>query len=126
MSPPLPLAHWTESGQAHSALWRSESGAPPPARIEIADDQISADLAYRLICEGTHLLWRGDFHNARQLLQALARRIDKKPRKPADDSREAFNRHRLAQSQRARLLGSLLLPVDADQDRKSTRLNSSH
>ncbi|MCD0505070.1 methyltransferase [Bordetella petrii] len=110
----LPLVHWTESGQPHSAQWRSESAAPPPVRIHIADDQIPADAAYRLICEGTHLLWRGDFHNARQLLQALARRIDKKKTgKPAESPREAFNRHRMAQAQRARLLGSVLLPFDA-------------
>jgi len=111
---PLPLVHWTESGQPHSAQWRSESAAPPPARIQVADDRLPADAAYRLICEGTHLLWRGDFHNARQLLQALARRIDKKPRKPAATPLDAFNRHRQAQSQRARLLGSLLLPFNAD------------
>lgn len=73
-----------------------------------------AEAAYRLVCSGTHLLWRGDFQNARQLLQALARRIDKKPRKPADNPLDAFNRHRMAQAQRARLLGSLLLPFEAD------------
>ncbi|CAP44032.1 methyltransferase [Bordetella petrii] len=112
--PPLPTVHWTESGQAHHALWRSESAAPPPARIQAADDRMPADVAYRLICEGTHLLWRGDFQNARQLLQALARRIDKKSRKPAASPLDAFNRHRQAQSQRARLLGSVLLPFDAD------------
>jgi len=112
--PPLPTVHWTESGQTHHALWRSESAAPPPARIQAADDRMPADVAYRLICEGTHLLWRGDFQNARQLLQALARRIDKKSRKPAASPLDAFNRHRQAQSQRARLLGSVLLPFDAD------------
>lgn len=110
----LPVVHWTEDGQSHQAFWRSESAAPVPARIQVVGDQLSADAAYRLICEGTQLLWRGDYHNARQLLQALARRIDKKKRKPADTPKEAFNRHRMAQSQRARLLGSVLLPFDAD------------
>ena len=85
-----------------------------PTRIQIAGDQLSADAAYRLICEGTQLLWRGDFQNARQLLQAIARRIDKKKRRPADSPLDAFNRHRQAQSQRARLLGSILLPFEAD------------
>ncbi len=78
---------------------------------------MTADAAYRLACEGTALLWRGDFQNARQLLQAMARRADAKPRKkqqaPASLA-EAFNQHRLAQSQRARVLGSLLIPVEAD------------
>lgn len=110
----LPIVHWTESDQPHHAFWRSESAAPVPKRIQTAGDQLSADAAYRLICEGTHLLWRGDFHNARQLLQALARRIDKKVSKPATSPLDAFNRHRLAQSQRARLLGGILLQFEAD------------
>ena len=76
---PAPTIHWTESGQACCAPWRSERGAAPPRRVVPADDTMAADVAYRLACEGTGLLWRGDFHNARQLLQALARRIDKLP-----------------------------------------------
>ena len=61
------------------ALWRSESEAPPPKRVVVADDRITADQAYRLACEGTGLLWRGDYQNARQLLQAMTRRVDKRP-----------------------------------------------
>ena len=67
---PEATLHWTESGQACSALWRSERGAPAPRRVQLADDTLSADAAYKLACEGTALLWRGDFQNARQLLQA--------------------------------------------------------
>ena len=77
-SPALEI-HWTEAGNECAALWRSERGAPPPKRVMLADDTMSADTAYRLACEGTGLLWRGDFHNARQLLQALARRADNVP-----------------------------------------------
>ncbi len=51
---------------------------PAPRRVVVADDQMPADRAYRLVCEGTALLWQGDFHNARQLLQALVRRLDKR------------------------------------------------
>ena len=108
---------WFEGGAEHRALWRSEGGAPPPKRVAIADDKLAADAAYKLACEGTALLWRGDYQNARQLLQALARRIDKKnerkPRKAVTPS-EAFHAHRQAQVQRARILGMLLLPCDAD------------
>jgi SAM-dependent methyltransferase len=113
----LPIIRWSEAGIDHSARWRSEAGVAPPKRVVIADDQTTADVAYRLACEGTALLWRGDFQNARQLLLAMARRVDRKPRKavvaPASKV-EAFNRHRLVQSQRARTLGMLLLPFDAD------------
>jgi methylase of polypeptide subunit release factors len=117
-----PLIHWEEDGESRSAHWRSESGNPPPKRVVPGDDQMTADSAYRLACEGTAILWRGDFQNARQLLQAIARRIDNKPRKakkaakhadaPAPSPVDVFNLHRLAQSQRARTLAMILLPLD--------------
>lgn len=90
---------------------------PPPKRVVVADDSITADAAYRLACEGSAILWRGDFQNARQLLQALSRRTDKKPRKPRPapaSLTEAFHLHRQAQSQRGRTLAMLLLPLDGD------------
>lgn len=68
--------YWTEAGQPCSAQWRSERGASPPKRVVLADDTLTADAAYRLACEGTALLWRGDFQNARQMLQAMGRRAD--------------------------------------------------
>lgn len=112
----LATIHWEENGQPHSARWRSEAGVTPPRRVVIADDRMTADSAYRLACEGTALLWRGDFQNARQLLQALARRVDRKPKKgraPVPSLTQAFHLHRQAQAQRARTLGMLLLPFNA-------------
>ena len=111
-----PLISWTEAGDTRSARWRSENGTPPPKKVVVADDTLNADAAYRLACEGTALLWRGDYHNARQLLQAMARRAERKPRKSAKapaSITEAFHLHRQAQAQRARMLGMLLLPFDA-------------
>ena len=121
-----PLIHWSEAGAQRSARWRSENGMAPPKRVVIADDTTSADVAYRLACEGTALLWRGDFQNARQMLQALARRADHKNTKPNKRVKTAlpitqlvtpaaaFHLHRQAQSQRARTLAMLLLPFNAD------------
>jgi len=114
-----PVIFWHETDAEKSARWRSENGTPPPRRVVIADDRITADAAYRLACEGTALLWRGDFQNARQLLHAMARRIDELPRRPRNKKvpatpAEAFHLYRLAQSQRARTLGMLLLPFEAD------------
>ena len=113
-TPPPARLTWSEQGEVHSARWRSEAGNPPPRRVMIADDTLKADAAYRLACEGTALLWRGDFQNARQLLQALGRRAERKPRKAAASPGEAFNLHRQAQAQRARVLGMLLIPLAAD------------
>ncbi len=112
------VLHWTENGAAHSARWRSESGHPLPRRVVVGDDQTSADTAYRLACEGTALLWRGDFQNAKQLLQALTRRIERKPAKAADAGPGSpaadFHRQRQAQARRARILAMLVLPLDSD------------
>ena len=113
------LLTWSEKDTERSALWRSDQNLP--ARVVLADDTMTADAAYRLACEGTGLLWRGDFQNARQLLQALARRIDKPQkakRKKADAAAPmpgaAFHTHRQAQAQRTRVLSQVLIELDGD------------
>ena len=116
-----PWITWEESGAPQRARWRSESQAMP-ATLQAVDDTLPANAAFRLISEGTGLLWRGDFHNGRQLLQALGRRVDKPPRadgrasahapartEAAALARDAFARHREAQARRAALLGRVLL-----------------
>jgi len=105
---------WSEEGAQHSARWRSEAGVPPPRRVQPVRDTLTAAAAHRMASEGTALLWRSDFHNARQLLQAIARRIDRKPSKAASSPADAFNLHRQAQGQRARVLGSLLVQLEPD------------
>lgn len=105
---------WIESGRECASRWRSEGGTPPPKRVVVADDTMKADEAYRLACEGTALLWRGDFQNAKQLLQAMSRRADRKSRKTSAIPGEAFHLHRQAQSQRARTLAMILIPLDRD------------
>jgi len=73
---------WLEAGKNKSAIWHSENDTPAPKRVQIADDNtMSADAAYKLCCEGTALLWRGDFQNAKQLMQAISRRIDRPGKK---------------------------------------------
>lgn len=118
------MIQWDEGGQVNSAKWHSENGIAPHKKIQIADDTLTADIAYRLACEGTAMLYKGDFQNARQLLQALVRRVDKPSKKSSRVDRvakekiktplDAFNLHRLAQSQRARILGMVLIPINAD------------
>jgi len=117
-----PLVQWTEGGEARSARWRSERGVPPPTRVVIADDATTANAAYGLACQGTALLWRGDFQNARQMLNALASRADHKSRMPKKTAATpaiispaaVFHLQRQARSQRARTLGMLLVQLDDD------------
>ena len=116
-----PLIHWTDDEGPHAARWRSERGAPAPSQVRLADDRMSADEAYGAASQGIGLIWRGDFHNARQILTALAHRFDRPSRGtrtrapgPARPRVELFNLERQARAQRARTLGMLLVPVDAD------------
>ncbi|MDH4396362.1 MAG: class I SAM-dependent methyltransferase [Limnobacter sp.] len=139
---PQAFVQWEENGLVHTALWQTERGSAPPKRVVLADDTLSADTAYRLACEGTALLWCSDFQNARQLIQAMARRIEKNVEKKlskkgkeakrgaakasasqdADTNSKseqlspahAFHAHRLAQLQRSKILSSVLIPLADD------------
>ncbi|QHY95348.1 Release factor glutamine methyltransferase [Streptomyces sp. S4.7] len=114
----MPTISWTEGDHAEGAHgaadWHSESGSPPPAHVVVADDRMKADTAYRLARKGTALLWRGDFHNARQLLSAMSRRVEREPARPAAGPAEAFRLHRRARAHRARVLGKLLVTLEGD------------
>jgi SAM-dependent methyltransferase len=117
----IPMIRWIEGDQAFEARWLSHSGAPPASRVVVADGNMTADEAYGLACQGTALLWRGDFQDARQMLTALGKRADRRKRgsrsaatasigNPAD----AFHLYRQARSQRARTLNALLIPINVD------------
>jgi SAM-dependent methyltransferase len=110
---------WLEGGEAREAAWLTHNGSPPPARIIVADGRMSADEAYGLACQGNSLLWRGDFQEARQMLTALGKRVDRRAgrsRKPAASvaGADAFHLYRQGRSQRARTLNALLIPLEAD------------
>jgi methylase of polypeptide subunit release factors len=134
-----PVLSWDGPDGPQAVRWRSENGTAPPKRVVAVDDTTPADTAYRLASEGTALVWQGDFQNARHLLIALARRVDRKPAKvkararaktrgrakaavdtdaveaaaaPAPTPAQAFHLHRMAQAQRSHTLGMLVIPFD--------------
>lgn len=110
MTQPLTIT-WQENNKTHQAHWQSEANLAVPKHIVIANDETKADEAYKLACEGTALLYRGDFQNAKQLLQAITRRVDRKPNKPTDNLTEAFHQHRARQIQRANITNKLLIEL---------------
>ena len=121
MTRDIPIIHWLEDGKAFEARWRSHSGTPPAANVVVADGKMTADEAYGLASQGTALLWRGDFQEARQMLSALGNRADRRKRRsrtsvtnPTAGPAEAFHLHRQARSQRARTLNALLIPLNDD------------
>jgi len=115
---------WTKGEETFSARWQSERNLAVPEKVMLADDTLTADMAYRLACEGNVFLWQSDFQNARQLMQALVRRVDKnaehkkskaaKAGKADVDYPQKFHLYRQTQAQRARILGSILIPFNAD------------
>jgi methylase of polypeptide subunit release factors len=98
--------------------------APQPQDAVAADDTMTADRAFALLRRGTPLLWQGDYQGARQLLQAVGRRLTKQqerrgkkgrgkkgePPRPEPDVTAAFRRQRADRAGRARVLG--LVHVD--------------
>ncbi|MEI7530567.1 MAG: class I SAM-dependent methyltransferase [Betaproteobacteria bacterium] len=120
---------WESDDQSYERLWKSENGHLPPKKVVVVDDTITADQAYQFACEGTGMLWLGDFQNARQLLKALVRRVDqpskrgrraaKGPQKEINEaatsaSVQKFHLYRQAQLQKARVLNMLLIPMEAN------------
>ncbi|MBG6239126.1 methylase of polypeptide subunit release factors [Mycetocola sp. CAN_C7] len=105
---------WVENGSPRSALWRSESGWPAPVRVVLGDDSMTAATAFRLASAGTAILWTDDFHNARQLLSAMGRRLPESRAPKNDDITAAFVRSRETALRRATILGMLLVPIAAD------------
>ncbi len=119
---------WQENNKTKEALWQSAANNHPPKKIQVIDDTIKADAAYKLVCEGTALLWRGDFQNAKHLSQAISRRIDNRDLKPKaknkrnkdlktgelPNPKDQFHLYRKSQIERARTLGMLLVELTGD------------
>ncbi|MFC4905949.1 methyltransferase [Actinomadura gamaensis] len=95
------------------ARWLCEGGWAPPEDVVEVDDRLTADAAQRMVRQGTTLLWRGDFQNARQLLSALGRRVRKSGKPPKGDARSVFYAYREARTREASLLSRLVVPLDA-------------
>ncbi|MGQ0442255.1 MAG: methyltransferase [Methylophilaceae bacterium] len=114
---------WLEAGKNQTANWQSVANNPSPKRITVINDTIKADAAYKLACEGSAMLWRGDFQNAKHLSQAISRRIDNRTTKPKAikqagkierTPKDQFHLYRKNQIERARTLGMLLVELSPD------------
>lgn len=108
---------WHEAGSPREVRWQSEAALPPPAEIRIVDDTLTAAAAWRLLQQDVGLLWRGDWQNARKLLQAVARRAERqidRPGKAPATPLDAFRQHRQRQGLRARALARLLIELGPD------------
>lgn len=106
---------WSENGSTHSARWHSENSAPAPATVVVVDDRSTAKAAHRTAESGAGMLWRGDFHAARRLVQDLDRRLRRLRPDPEGDAAQLFHAQRAARAERAELLGRVLVLLEADR-----------
>lgn len=87
----------------------------------VADDTTTADAAYARLRRGTTLLWQGDFHNGRQLIRAVDRRLTKqaarkgKKKQSAGTAADLFLRQREDRARRAEILGRIVVDL-AERD----------
>lgn len=100
---------WREGGVERRGAWLSPASAPP-ARRGPADDRTTAREALARIRGGEALVYAGDYHNARQLLAALGRRLRLRgaPTDPAGAWRAERERRRVERE----VLSRVLVPIE--------------
>jgi SAM-dependent methyltransferase len=100
---------WRDAAGDHAARWVSPGA--PPKRLGPAGDDTSAGAALARARQGEGLVYRGDYHNARQLLTALARRLPAgRPRRP--EPAALFRAEREHTRLEHSVLSRLLIPLE--------------
>ncbi len=105
-----PLVRFTHDSK--ELIWRSESDAPAPASLTRVDDRLTAEVALRRVRKGEHLLYEGDFRNAKQLLAAMGRRVDRGRREAPKSLLEQYRAERQARLVEHQTLSRVLVMLD--------------
>lgn len=93
--------------------WRNESTQKPPKRA-VYVSEANADAVLKAAYEHTATVWTGDFHNAKQVLAAMKRRVrGKRQKTAAADAAAAFHTHRMQQAQQSRIFNMLAVEIGA-------------
>ncbi|MFL5263274.1 MAG: methyltransferase [Anaeromyxobacteraceae bacterium] len=101
---------WRDGAALRRAAWWSET-TPLPTRVGAADDRTTADAAFRRARSGEALVYGGDWHNARQLLAAMGRRlVPPRPREPGLAG--LFRAERALRRAEHEVLSRLAVPLD--------------
>jgi SAM-dependent methyltransferase len=110
---PRATVQWREQHQHRALPWRDPDERRDVQAVVVADD-LSADAALRIAARGTGLLWRGDYRGARQLRDAVRRRLARRGVRDDGDPRTTYLCVRQAAAHRARVLGMVLVELDHD------------
>lgn len=90
-----------------------EDDSPLPTSVQPVDDTLSAKAALARVRRGEYLLWTGDWHNGRQLLSAMKRRI-RPPRALPTEPAGRWRAERAHTGAVAEQLGRVYVVVEAD------------
>jgi len=101
------------SGVEHRSAWPSEV-EPPSRRPGLVGDATRADGALRRARTGEFLVYQGDYHNARQLLASMGRRLARARPRPGGDLAERWRAVRAGRNEDHTVLSRLLVPVEGD------------
>lgn len=94
-------------------VWRSESDAPAPTRVVTVDDRLNAAAAVKR-AKDAHLLYAGDFRNAKQLIAAMGRQLEKgRPPRHATPL-DAFRHERGQRLREAETVSRVIVQLDRD------------
>ncbi|WP_416192745.1 methyltransferase [Neisseria sp. CCUG12390] len=106
MYPLIPTSRQTESE------WRNQSTQKPPHKAVYMQDA-NADTVLKAAYEHTATVWTGDFHQAKQVLAAMKKRVRKpvKSKQTPADVQTAFHTHRMRQAQQSRVLNMLAVEI---------------
>ncbi|MCP1659593.1 methyltransferase [Neisseria perflava] len=110
------MPHTIPTDRRSDIEWRNESTQKPPKAAVYCHETSAADIL-KAAYDQTATIWTGDFHNAKQVLAAMKKRVRQtlgKAKKHADDDPQAaFHRHRMQQAQQSRILNMLAVEVGA-------------
>ena len=94
-----------------AAEWRNESTQKPPKQAVYVYESNAADI---LKNAHTATVWTGDFHNAKQVLAAMKKRVRRSSEKTKNapaDIQTTFHTHRMKQAQQSRVLNMLAVEI---------------
>ena len=94
--------------------WISEASEPMPVTVSVVDDSVRAKDALSRLNAGDTLMWTGDYHNGRQLLRAVDRRIRYRSDGAERPVGVRWREERRETSRRAEILGRLVVLIGAD------------
>ena len=95
--------------------WRNESSQKPPKHA-VYCPQCNAQTVLAQAHANTATVWTGDFHQAKQILAAIKKRLRTTAKTPPAQpllNADAFHRHRMQQAQQSRLINMLAIEVQA-------------